>query len=44
MFFDSHTHLNLAAFDEDREEIIKKALEQGVFMINVGLGYCRFTS
>jgi len=39
MFFDSHTHLNLAAFDEDREEIIKKALEQGVFMINVGTCY-----
>ena len=39
MFFDSHTHLNLAAFDEDREEIIKKTLEQGVFMINVGTCY-----
>jgi len=39
MFFDSHTHLNLAAFNEDREEIIKKALEQGVFMINIGTCY-----
>jgi len=39
MFFDSHTHLNLAAFDKDREEIIKKTLEQGVFMINVGTCY-----
>jgi len=39
MFFDSHTHLNLAAFDEDREEIIKKTLEQGVFMINIGTCY-----
>jgi len=39
MFFDSHTHLNLAAFDKDREEIIKKTLEQGVFMINIGTCY-----
>ena len=39
MFFDSHTHLNLAAFDKDREEIIKKTLEQGVFVINIGTCY-----
>jgi len=39
MFFDSHTHLNLAAFDKDREEIIKKTLDQGVFVINIGTCY-----
>lgn len=39
MFFDSHTHLNLAAFDKDREEIVKKTLEQGVFVINIGTCY-----
>jgi len=39
MFFDSHTHLNLAAFDKDRKELIKKTLEQGVFMINIGTCY-----
>ncbi len=39
MFFDSHTHLNLAAFDKDREKIIKKTLEQGVFVINIGTCY-----
>lgn len=39
MFFDSHTHLNLAAFAEDREEIIKKTLKEGVFVINVGTCY-----
>jgi len=39
MIFDSHTHLNLAAFDKDREEIIKKTLEQGVFVINIGTCY-----
>ena len=39
MFFDSHTHLNLAAFDKDRKEIIEKTLEQGVFIINIGTCY-----
>ena len=39
MFFDSHTHLNLAAFDKDRKEIIEKTLEQGVFVINIGTCY-----
>lgn len=39
MFFDSHAHLNLAAFGNDREEIIKKTLEQGVFLINIGTCY-----
>ena len=39
MFFDSHTHLNLAAFDKDRKEIIQKILEQGVFIINIGTCY-----
>jgi len=36
MLFDSHTHLNLAAFDNDRDIILKKYLEEGIFMINVG--------
>ena len=39
MFFDSHTHLNLAAFDKDRKEIIEKTLEQGIFIINIGTCY-----
>ena len=39
MFFDSHTHLNLAAFDKDRKEIIEKTLEQSVFIINIGTCY-----
>jgi len=39
MFFDSHTHLNLSAFDKDRKEVIEKTLEQGVFMINIGTCY-----
>ncbi|MGB9726643.1 MAG: TatD family hydrolase [Minisyncoccia bacterium] len=39
MIFDSHTHLNLAAFDLDREELIKKYLKEGIFLINVGTCY-----
>jgi len=36
MLFDSHTHLNLAAFDVDRDIILKKYLEEGISVINVG--------
>lgn len=37
MLFDTHTHLDAAQFDEDREEVIARALEQGVSrMINIG--------
>jgi len=39
MLFDSHAHLNLAAFDFDREIILQKHLQEGVFMINVGTCY-----
>lgn len=33
---DIHTHLNFAAFDDDREAVIKRALSNGVWCINVG--------
>jgi len=36
MIFDSHTHLNLAAFDKDLEEVIKRTKNENVFVINVG--------
>jgi len=36
MFFDSHTHLNLAAFDLDRDMIIKRYLKEGIFLVNIG--------
>ncbi|MDD5760497.1 MAG: TatD family hydrolase [Candidatus Pacebacteria bacterium] len=36
MIFDSHTHLNLAAFDKDRREVIKKLKPEGIWVINVG--------
>ena len=35
-FVDIHTHVNLAAFKDDQDTVIKRALEAGVWMINVG--------
>lgn len=35
-YFDIHAHLNFAAFDADRGELIKRAQESGVGIINVG--------
>lgn len=35
-YIDIHSHLNFAAFDTDREEVMKRAREAGVAMINVG--------
>lgn len=36
--FDTHTHLDAPQFDEDREEVIARAVEAGVSkMINIDL-------
>lgn len=35
-YIDIHTHLNFAAFDADREEVIARMKEEGVYAINVG--------
>ncbi|MBI2476155.1 MAG: TatD family hydrolase [Candidatus Taylorbacteria bacterium] len=35
-FIDVHSHVNFAAFEVDRDAVIKRALEAGVWMINVG--------
>ena len=35
-FIDTHTHVNLSAFDADREEVIARAKGAGVAMINIG--------
>ena len=35
-YIDIHGHLNFAAYDSDREEVIKRAQEAGVAMITVG--------
>ena len=37
MLFDTHMHVNHSKFDEDREEVLKRAQKQGVsMMVNVG--------
>jgi TatD DNase family protein len=35
-YIDTHAHVNFAVYDEDREEVISRALDEGVWMINVG--------
>lgn len=35
-YFDAHTHLQFAAYDEDREDVIARAEVLGVGMINIG--------
>lgn len=35
-YIDAHAHMNFAAYDEDRDVVIKRALENDVWMINVG--------
>ena len=35
-YIDIHTHTNFAAFEKDREDVIKRAQEAGVALINVG--------
>jgi len=35
-FFDAHTHIQFAVFEKDYQKVIKRALEKGVGMINVG--------
>lgn len=35
-FFDIHTHVQFAAFKEDAEAVVQRALDAGVWMVNVG--------
>ena len=35
-YFDVHSHVNFKAYDEDRDEVITRALDAGVYMMNVG--------
>ena len=39
MIIDTHAHLNFNAFQKDAGEVIRRSLESGVWMINVGTGY-----
>lgn len=36
MILDTHAHLNFFEFEKDREEMIKRCLDSGIGMINVG--------
>ena len=35
-YIDVHSHVNFKAFDEDRDEVIKRALDNDTWVINVG--------
>lgn len=39
MYFDTHAHVNFSAFKDDGEEVLKRALAEGVFVVNVGSQY-----
>ena len=39
MLFDSHSHLNFKAFDEDREQVMLRCKEAGMFVVNVGAAF-----
>ena len=39
MLFDTHAHLNFATYRDDVEEVTKRTLEGGVFMVNIGSQY-----
>ncbi len=36
MLFDSHTHLQFDDFDKDRDDVIKRLIDNNIFIINVG--------
>ena len=35
-YIDVHAHVNFPEFDDDRDEVIKRALDEGVYIVNVG--------
>ncbi|MBX4187813.1 MAG: TatD family hydrolase [Candidatus Doudnabacteria bacterium] len=39
MYFDTHTHANFAAFADETDAVIKRALEENVWLTNVGTSY-----
>jgi len=38
MLIDTHTHLDFPQFDSDSDEVIRKATEEGILIINSGIG------
>ena len=39
MLIDTHAHLNFNAFKDDTDEVIRRSLNEGIWMINVGSNY-----
>ena len=39
MLIDTHAHLNFAAFNKDRKEVIERCLDNNVWVINVGTNF-----
>lgn len=39
MIFDSHTHIQFPEFDADRDAVIKRALDAGIWMVNAGTNF-----
>lgn len=39
MIIDTHSHLSFKAYDADREDVVKRTLDQGIFCIDVGTKY-----
>ena len=39
MIIDTHSHISFKAYDKDRDEVIKRNLESGLFCIDVGTKY-----
>ncbi len=39
MFFDTHAHVNFNAFKDDGEEVLRRSLENGMNVVNVGSQY-----
>jgi TatD DNase family protein len=39
MLIDTHSHLNFSAYKDDAGDVIKRTLEDGIWMINVGSQY-----
>ncbi|MBD3208098.1 MAG: YchF/TatD family DNA exonuclease [Candidatus Nealsonbacteria bacterium] len=36
MYIDTHAHLNFKPYNRDREEVIKRCLDNGIWVVNVG--------